>query len=213
MPIPLQIDDFSESDDYNFVWTVRVNAGLNQLMYDYQSEYQYPNKSQSVRSMLETLFTHFEEILKLNNQELSGNIKTRLDYMAAENEANERDRAIASLHRRLNKIARTTHEPTRIKLLDTAKAYAEMYSLEWPPPSANLIDFDDDAKNVFDAISRAVNRSEEGKTTMRTIGRNTRFEHDELVQILHRLEENNYIKLNEEQRSGAPTIWICLNVF
>lgn len=208
MPAPDYIQDFSEGDDANYPWSTRLPAGGHQWLLDVQSEWQIPNKSQTLRKVIAFAHTFFKEITEKHGDALNPRLKARTEYNKAQYEADERDRVLRELSSCWRRAMASEHLPTRQKLLKSGKELAMVHNINWPPPELTLIERDLAAKYILDRVLALIDRSEDRRVTFRDVIANSVGDKEKIKPVLEELMNEGYINMEMERRSGPPTVWI-----
>ena len=212
IPEGLRLGGFSEGDDDIYSWSTRVNKGANQWLLDLQAEWQLPNKAQVIRLVIG--FAHnylFKEISELQGKGMDPETQHKYTVAREFHEAEciraEREYRLGELRNRLMMIEKE-HDPALANLLlNTAKGYAEIHGVPWPPPDMALTAYDDHARYIMERILSVSNQGDD-RISLSHLLRNCTGKKREVLPAVERLRDHGYITIEEEVRSGPPTIWI-----
>lgn len=208
MPLPPFVKEFPQGDDDSYPATTRLPRRGHQFLADIQAEYQFPNRSQALRFIVQFAHDWLSKIAEQEGELLSPRMKARLDFNRAEREATERKRIIGDLHERQAEINQTDHTPTRSRLVVTAERLATAYQIPWPPPDMALVEYDSEAKYILDRILVLLQKQRVSRINLRDLIANSIGDKAKIMPVLGRLEAKKYVVLTQEQRSGPPTTWI-----
>ena len=201
---------FDDGDDDSYSWSGRIPKGANQFLLDLMAEENLPNKSQTIKLVVQFAWTWYVRAAELTGHEISGRLQARLEFDAAQRDANERQDVLTELNKRLALIHEIDHPPTRYRLIATAKHLAETHGMDWPPKSLPLIAYDEDAAYVRDRIMNLVSRSDDGRVSLRDLVMQSVGDTAKILPVIERLAEQGYIEVYKEHRSGPPTVWIAV---
>jgi len=205
------LKSFDEGDDDSYSWSTRICKGANQWLLDLMAEKQLPNKSQTLKLVVQFAWSWWAEAANLSDDEhISERFQARLEFDAAQRDANERQDVLTELNKRLALIHEIDHPPTRYRLIATAKHLAETHGMDWPPKSLPLIAYDEDAAYVRDRIMNLVSRSDDGRVSLRDLVMQSVGDTAKILPVIERLAEQGYIEVYKEHRSGPPTVWIAV---
>lgn len=208
--IPILLSEFPEGDDDTYAWSTRLCKGANQFLLDIMAEWQLFNKSQTLKLAVSFMYTYLQDILDSEDSELNERMRVIFAFREAQRLAVERKAVIEELNSAMVLIKEAGHPAIKEQLEESAKAYAALHRLPWPPPEIPLIDYDAEARYILDRIMVASKNVGSERITNRDLLQTCHWPADDIKPVLSRLAENGYIDLEEETRSGPPTLWIII---
>jgi hypothetical protein len=209
--IPLPLNSFGEGDDDSYSWTTRLDKGGNQFLLDIMAEWQLHNKSQALKVAVMFMHTYLSEVLEVAGEsELSARMETILAFRSARMDAADRMRVIDELRERMQLIDATDHPGLKARLEQTAKQYAALHRLPWPPPDAALVTYDTEARYILERLIVTSNALGKNRVSLRELLARCNWRRRVVVPILERLERHEYVEIEKEKRSGPPTLWITV---
>ena len=210
MPIPPWIKKTARSDQFTDPWSTRVTKGLSQFLYEIKSDFALEKKSEVLRFCVLFTFTWIKEIAEREGHELGEKLAALIENQKAKQEYTERKDMMARLYDTLVDAEQTDHPALKARLLASAERLAKAYGLPWPLPDLPFLSRDSEARYLVDRIASLLSKSERGRITLRELQRGSKFNADETVLVLSRLEVEGFIVTETETRSGPKTIWITL---
>lgn len=201
------LTSFSSGDDNSYPWSTRLPRGGDQFLQDLQAEWNLPNKSVTLRTVVLILYNYID---KLDGIEIGERIEDRLEYLRVRKEKQERDRMRAELYEMLLSAEREDHPPLKARLRLAAQKMSKRYGLPWPPPEVPLVQRDAEANYLLDRIMKIMQSQQINQVTLRELVRRTTFDAPEAREVIQRLEEAGCIETKEETRSGLPTLFVTI---
>lgn len=200
---------FEDGDDDSYSWSGRVCKGAHQFLLDLMAEENLPNKSQTIKLVVQFAWTWYVKAAQLTDHTMSERLRARLEFDASRREAEQRQDILIDLNRQQALINETDYPPMRAVLIFAGKQLAEAHNFRWPPPSMPLVSHDKDAWYVYNKILDLASESESNKVSLRDLVRRT-WKRDRVMPVVEQLADEGYIEIVKECRSGPTTIWIVI---
>lgn len=199
-----------DGDGYNYAWVVRVDQAGNQFLYDLMGEWNTGSKSEMLRGCISFTAQYLPTIASMNGKEAGIKIAVRAELIAARAEMMKRKGAAIEVKQAYMEAMSESHEPTKNRLLEAAKKYAGVYGIEWPPKSIDLLHYDSDARYVHNRVLSILRQSGEPRVSLRELTMGSVGNAEHVLETLRKLEAAEHVILEEEKRSGPPTIWVSV---
>jgi hypothetical protein len=210
MPIPdflRTLDEFPEGDDNSYPWSTRLPKGADQFLRDLQSDWSLPNKSETLRKVVQILYNLAD---RLDSIEIGDQTKDTLYYLRANQEKKKRDAMRIELYNMMIAAETEDRAPLRAKRRVAASRMAKRYNLPWPLPEIPLTQRDSEANYLFDRIMAIMQADGTNEITLRELVRRSKFDADLAREVLTKLEEAECLETRTELRSGPPTLVIVV---
>ena len=208
--IPGFVGGFSDGDANNNAWSTRLPKGGHQFLLDLKSDWHVNSNSEILRSVVAFAANNIEEVAKLYGETLCEKTLARIELLKVRFEAQERRSSINELYATYIEAMNTDHTPTKNKLLKSAERHARANDLDWPPREMPLISYDEKARYLHTRILALLSQSGDSRISLRDLSANSVGSRDELLLMLEKLEEHEFVTLTREKRSGPVTIWISV---
>lgn len=206
--LPSYISDELKADRKNRWISGRVTEGEYQFFLDLMSEWEVEKKSSALRALIRFAAVWLPKIAEMKEEPLTERLETSAELMMAMAAATRRKNLEAELCRVYMMAMETVHEPTKRRLLAAAQKHAEIHDLKWPPVGSDPLQTDPSMRYVYERVVTLLDQRNNGKLTLRDLVANSTGNKEDIAPILASLEKGGYLTMEEERRSGPPTIWI-----
>lgn len=186
----------------------RVTEGEYQFFLDLMSDWETENKSTALRAIIRLLAHWLPRIAEIQDEPLTKQLKASARLVVAMANAARRKTLEAESQRAYITAMSVDHEPTRRDLLAAAQQHAEAYDLKWPPVGSDPLQADPDMRYVYERVVTLMADREGQRLSLRDLVANSTGNKDNILPTLASLEKGGYLTMEEERRSGPPTIWI-----
>lgn len=188
----------------------RVTEGEFQFFLDLQSEWGIPKQGPVLRAILRFVSKYLPKIALTEGEAFAERMEARSELRAAMQEAARREGLRNDSCQAYAKAVCVTHEPTRKRLLEAGENHARLHDLEWPPSSVSPIQADPSAQYIYNRVITLIAQCDEPRVSLRDVVANSTGDKAGIMPLLARLEQHGYVAMEEERRSGPPTIWVSI---
>lgn len=211
MALPDYIQEYSRTDNYTVLVTVRISQAQAQLIADLQEDWRMTARSDTMRSMLDGF-----AVLSKNREERegAGEISQRtinwIKYQESKSKLEHRKRIQEDLYQSYVLAMTTDDIATRNNLLEACEYIAKDNAVEWPPADLPLAIREPEAIAFRDAALRLMRQDNVNRITVRDVMRARNVIKDKADEYIASLKQAGQIDTEIDQRSGKPTEWIII---
>lgn len=211
MPLPDYIQEYSRTDNYTVVVTIRISQAQAQLIADLQGEWGLSDRSITIRSVLDGFSVLAKEREERENAgDISPQTLNWIKYQQAKGALETRKRINEELYQSYVLAMTTDDIATRNNLLESCECIAQDHGIEWPPADLPLAIRNPDAIKVREAAFSIMRDNNTNRASRREIMRITGLPLEKVEPAIDDLVQAGQVEKEEEPRSGRPTEWVMV---